>query len=144
MSGAYLILFYAIIVPLIIFAAHPETSRWIKSGRLILCVLGFELLDKILSLFGFELFYKISRYGISEWALKLYILAAAVLVSAVYVGWWEYLWRTHYKQWVRNLKQNFQYGIISTCIVLLSLTLTGTFLILLLSGQAWHFLSEFI
>ena len=116
--------FYLLLVPIVIFSARANSSRLLKNGRLLGLLFILPLLILPLDYARDRVTGTTISSGSDCWLRGGLFFLLGMTISAIYVGWWELGWRLYYRQISRNIRLNFQFGVVSSVLVIFSLMLT--------------------
>lgn len=126
---------WLILVPFIIFAVKPSAPMWHKGGRIL-----FLLFVLMIPIWVYDYIYpdpprpgpprcckSETQYMIEDFLFRsIYIM----VLANTYIGWWEILWRSIYKQWSKKIMETYQFGVISMLCVIGSGLVTTSLLFL--------------
>jgi len=123
---------WLLLVPVIIFSATPRMPRWYKSGRIVF--MWMAALAGISFTYGILPDYDPDWHGspYKHYFLKHNFMNVSLFaLFNMYMGWWEFLWRSIYRQWAWPPLKIFQYGIVSNLCILGAISV-GLFSIIML------------
>lgn len=123
---------YLVIIPLVIFSAKPQSSKCLKSVRLLISLFLLPALSFPLRHARFQILGSIHPYENECWGYAFYFLFLAALIGIVYTGWWELMWRFIYKQVPWKIRESFQHRFLSDVIVFISGFVTLNFVLMVL------------
>jgi hypothetical protein len=118
----YIFIFILLILPpFAVFCVGPKASMWVKSIRLVIPAIVLILMLSFIASPD-ECWGDVKSLE----CRSTYVLAMLITVfaSIAYIGWFEFLWRIIYKQFSRNVIQNFRYGIVSAIVIVISMFCT--------------------
>lgn len=125
-------LFYAVFAPVFMFLVKPDAPGWLKSGRIVISVLAFHFFAAASDYAKIKTEILKTSQDHSCWVYDLYFFLLFTFLSAIYVGALESIWRSYYKQWSWRIKENLQFGITSSLVVLIFIFSFINFLLLII------------
>ncbi len=125
----YWLYIWLALVPIIIFSVSPKTAKWIRSVRIVGLMILLLVLGKINVVINSQ--PKGPSYGgdydFEYYTIEILQIIWIMVLFNMYVGWWEIIWKTFYKQWSLDFTFIKKYGMISFISVFLSIILTILF-----------------
>lgn len=128
-----------ILTPLVIFWGKPEAQSFFKAHRIISLIAAFFLVSAYAFSFN-DCLHNSNSSGC--WEYKSLFLTIVNCQYLMMLGWCEIAWRRRNKQLLWPIQENYQFGIISNGIILISILITLTFTYTLsIHGFLMHYIN---